>query len=77
MVQSLLLLELQQDKSLHYGQIYNILGERYVTFDGLAQACAEAILQSPDSVAAHVVLAEFYRVAGHGENKIFVCVQTL
>lgn len=25
------------------GQIYNISGERYVTFDGLAQACAEAM----------------------------------
>lgn len=25
------------------GQIYNIAGDRYVTFDGIAQACAEAI----------------------------------
>ena len=25
------------------GQIYNISGERYVTFDGLAQACAAAM----------------------------------
>lgn len=26
-----------------YGQIYNISGKRYVTFDGLAFACAEAM----------------------------------
>lgn len=31
-------------------QIYNISGERYVTFDGLARACAEAAGKSPDSL---------------------------
>lgn len=30
------------------GQIYNISGERYVTFDGLARACAIAAGKSPD-----------------------------
>lgn len=25
-----------------YGQVYNIAGERYVTFAGLAKACAKA-----------------------------------
>lgn len=32
------------------GQIYHISGERYVTFDGLARACAEATGKSPDSI---------------------------
>ncbi|TVQ46182.1 MAG: NAD-dependent epimerase/dehydratase family protein [Gloeocapsa sp. DLM2.Bin57] len=32
------------------GQIYNISGERYVTFDGLAYACAEAMGKSRDQV---------------------------
>ncbi|NEO57177.1 MAG: NAD-dependent epimerase/dehydratase family protein [Okeania sp. SIO3B5] len=32
------------------GQIYNVSGERYVTFDGLARACAEAAGKSPDSI---------------------------
>lgn len=29
------------------GQIYNISGDRYVTFDGLARACAQAVGRSP------------------------------
>lgn len=32
------------------GQIYNISGDRYVTFDGLARACAIAAGKSPDSL---------------------------
>jgi nucleoside-diphosphate-sugar epimerase len=32
------------------GEIYNVSGERYVTFDGLAKACAEAAGKSPDSI---------------------------
>ncbi len=32
------------------GQIYNVSGDRYVTFDGLARACAEAAGKSPDTV---------------------------
>jgi len=32
------------------GQIYNISGSRYVTFDGLAKACAQAAGQSADSL---------------------------
>jgi nucleoside-diphosphate-sugar epimerase len=32
------------------GQIYNISGDRYVTFDGLARACAQAAGKSPDAV---------------------------
>ena len=32
------------------GQIYNISGDRYVTFDGLAYACAEAVGKSPDEI---------------------------
>lgn len=31
-------------------QIYNVSGDRYVTFDGLARACAQATGKSPDSV---------------------------
>ncbi|NJL87345.1 MAG: NAD-dependent epimerase/dehydratase family protein [Leptolyngbyaceae cyanobacterium SM1_1_3] len=32
------------------GQIYNISGEKAVTFDGLARACAEAAGRSPESL---------------------------
>jgi nucleoside-diphosphate-sugar epimerase len=32
------------------GQIYNIAGDRYVTFDGLARACAEAAGKSPSDL---------------------------
>ncbi|MFH7025321.1 MAG: NAD-dependent epimerase/dehydratase family protein [Heteroscytonema crispum UTEX LB 1556] len=32
------------------GQIYNISGDRYVTFDGLARACTVAAGKSPDAV---------------------------
>ena len=32
------------------GQIYNVSGDRYVTFDGLARACVEAAGKSPDSI---------------------------
>ena len=32
------------------GQIYNVSGDRYVTFDGLARACATALGKSSDAV---------------------------
>ncbi|QIR36518.1 NAD-dependent epimerase/dehydratase family protein [Tolypothrix sp. PCC 7910] len=32
------------------GQIYNVSGDRFVTFDGLARACAQAAGKSPDAV---------------------------
>jgi UDP-glucose 4-epimerase len=32
------------------GQIYNVSGDRYVTFDGLARACAVAAGKSPDDL---------------------------
>jgi nucleoside-diphosphate-sugar epimerase len=32
------------------GQIYNVAGDRYVTFDGIARACAMAIGKSPESL---------------------------
>ncbi len=32
------------------GQVYNISGDRYVTFDGLARACAIACGKAPDSI---------------------------
>ena len=32
------------------GQIYNLSGDRYATFDGLAYACAEAVGKSPDAI---------------------------
>ncbi|HEY9851077.1 MAG TPA: NAD-dependent epimerase/dehydratase family protein [Leptolyngbyaceae cyanobacterium] len=35
------------------GQIYNISGERYVTFDGLARACATAVGKSADIEIVH------------------------
>ncbi len=31
-------------------QVYNISGDRYVTFDGIARACAAAAGKSPDSI---------------------------
>ena len=39
---------LGNDKAI--GQIYNISGERFITFDGLARSCAEATGKSPDSI---------------------------
>ena len=39
---------LGNDKAI--GQIYNVSGERFVTFDGLARACAAAAGKSPDSL---------------------------
>ena len=32
------------------GQIYNVSGDRYVTFDGLARACATAVGKSPEAL---------------------------
>jgi UDP-glucose 4-epimerase len=32
------------------GQIYNVSGDRFVTFDGLARACAVAVGKSPEDV---------------------------
>ncbi len=37
-------------KTQAIGQIYNVSGDRYVTFDGLARACAVAAGKSADSV---------------------------
>ncbi|NJR69911.1 MAG: NAD-dependent epimerase/dehydratase family protein [Synechococcales cyanobacterium CRU_2_2] len=33
------------------GQIYNISGDRYVSFDGIARACAEAAGKSPEQLS--------------------------
>lgn len=38
------------DNERAVGQIYNVSGDRYVTFDGLARACATAAGKSPDSL---------------------------
>lgn len=32
------------------GQVYNLSGERYITFDGLARTCAKAIGKSPENL---------------------------
>jgi nucleoside-diphosphate-sugar epimerase len=32
------------------GQVYNVSGDRFVTFDGLARACAIAVGKSPDDI---------------------------
>ncbi|MEM6253997.1 MAG: NAD-dependent epimerase/dehydratase family protein [Cyanobacteria bacterium P01_D01_bin.156] len=48
------------------GQIYNISGERYVTFDGLAQACAEA-MGKPTPEIIHYDPAQF----DFGKRKAF------
>lgn len=39
---------LGNDRAL--GQIYNVAGDRFVTFDGLARACAVAAGKAPDSL---------------------------
>jgi nucleoside-diphosphate-sugar epimerase len=36
--------------SMTVGQIYNISGDRFVTFDGIARACAAAAGKSPDEI---------------------------
>ncbi len=33
------------------GQIYNISGDRYVSFDGIARACAQAAGKSPEQLS--------------------------
>jgi len=33
------------------GQIYNISGDRYITFDGLARACAAAMDKNPENIS--------------------------
>lgn len=38
------------ENSRAIGQIYNISGERFVTFDGLARACAVAVGKAPDAL---------------------------
>ncbi len=50
------------------GQIYNISGDRYVTFDGLALACAEAIGKDPAQIKlVHYNPADF----DFGKRKAF------
>ena len=48
------------------GQIYNVSGARYVTFDGLAQACAEAMGQAAPDIR-HYDPAQF----DFGKRKAF------
>ena len=52
------------------GQIYNVSGDRYVTFDGLARACAEAA-----GLPAHTVQLVHYdpKVFNFGKRKSFLC----
>ncbi|WP_299410208.1 NAD-dependent epimerase/dehydratase family protein [Acaryochloris sp. IP29b_bin.148] len=49
------------------GQIYNISGSRYVTFDGLAKACALAAGQSPNLKLVHYDPSQF----DFGKRKAF------
>ena len=50
------------------GKIYNISGDRYVTFDGLARACAEAAGKSPEDIKlVHYDPAQF----DFGKRKAF------
>ena len=49
-------------------KIYNISGDRYVTFDGLAYACAEAAGKSPDEIkVVHYAPSKF----DFGKRKAF------
>ncbi len=50
------------------GQIYNVSGNHYVTFDGIAKACARAAGQSPDDLTlVHYDPAQF----DFGKRKAF------
>ncbi len=50
------------------GKIYNISGDRYVTFNGLAAACAEALGKSPEDIKlVHYEPAKF----DFGKRKAF------
>lgn len=50
------------------GQIYNVSGDRYVTFDGIAKACALAVGQAPDDLKlVHYDPAQF----DFGKRKAF------
>ena len=50
------------------GKIYNVSGDRYVTFDGLAYACAEAVGKSPEDIKlVHYDPADF----DFGKRKAF------
>ena len=50
------------------GKIYNISGDRYVTFDGLAYACAAAVGKSPEEIKlVHYDPAQF----DFGKRKAF------
>jgi nucleoside-diphosphate-sugar epimerase len=49
------------------GQIYNISGDRYVTFDGLAASCAEAIGKSNEVKIVHYDPTQF----DFGKRKAF------
>jgi nucleoside-diphosphate-sugar epimerase len=44
--------------SLHPLQVFNISGERYVTFDGLARACAKA-MGAPEPEIIHFNAKDF------------------
>jgi len=37
--------------SIAIGEIYNISGDRYVSFDGIAKACAKVVGKSPEEIA--------------------------
>lgn len=41
-----------------YGQVYNITGERFVTFDGIARACAQA-MGAPEPELVHFDAKDF------------------
>lgn len=49
------------------GQIYNLSGDRYVTFDGLARACAKAVGKSAELQLAHYDPKQF----DFGKRKVF------
>jgi nucleoside-diphosphate-sugar epimerase len=49
------------------GQIYNVSGDRYVTFDGLARACAQAAGKSTDLKIVHYDPKQF----DFGKRKAF------
>lgn len=54
-------------KSQAVGQIYNVSGDRYVTFDGLARACMAAVGRSADPEIVHYDAKKF----DFGKRKAF------
>ena len=58
-----------------YGQVYNISGPKYVTFDGIAKACAEAMGKKVEIVHFNPKDFDFGKKKGFPlRDQVCVCV---